>query len=124
MTIEERLKYLILAHYKSLNAFASAAGVPYTTIVSILERGLLNARIGTIIKICKCLGISADSLGDGEIVARDTSGLNLNTHEVESIRKYRALDERGKRAVDETLEREYGYTKPFEQDSSNAIGAG
>ncbi len=124
MLVEDELKAFIKSEYKSMLAFSKAVGIPYPTLDSMFKRGIMNAGAQNVLKMCAFLGISADSLGDGEIVARDTSGLKLSTHEVELIQKYRALDERGKRAVDETLEREYGYTKPFEQDSSNAIGAG
>ena len=32
MNVEERLKELILANYKSIRAFTIAAGIPYSTV--------------------------------------------------------------------------------------------
>ena len=57
MAIEENLKKLILKKYRSLKAFAENANIPYTTLYSILERGIENASIHNIIKIFDTLGI-------------------------------------------------------------------
>lgn len=116
MSIEERLKCLILAQHKNVRVFAAKAGVPYTTLDSMLKRGIMNAGIGTVIKICRCLGISADALADGEIVLYSKSDIKLSPTECELIEKYRALDERGRRAVDETADREFSYVQPFHED--------
>lgn len=110
MTIESRLKHLILAQYKSLMAFANATGVPYTTIDSMLKRGVMNAGVGKVIKICRGLGISADGLADGKIIPYENLEPKFISTEEEFLRKYRALDERGKKAIDETLSREYNYS--------------
>lgn len=67
MTIEEKLKSLILSRYKSILAFSKESGVAYTTIQSIFTRGIKNSSITSIIKICKKLEISADALANDEI---------------------------------------------------------
>lgn len=68
MTIEEKLKDLILSRYKSIREFTQIVGLPYTTIDSILRRGIPNASIGNVIKICRVLHLNADALVEGEIV--------------------------------------------------------
>lgn len=122
MTIEEQLKALILSKYKSVNAFAEAVDVPYTTVTSMLNRDMMKTGIGSVIKICKLLGISADGLGDGKIVAREQ--LELTPTEIELIKTYRQLDERGQRAVEDTAKREFSFVKPFEEDSPIANSTG
>lgn len=122
MTIEEQLKALILSKYKSVNAFAEAVDVPYTTVTSMLNRDMMKTGIGSVIKICKLLGISADGLGDGKIVAREQ--LELTPTEIELIKTYRQLDERGKITVEETVKREFSFVKPFEEDSPIANSTG
>lgn len=67
MTIEEKLKALILRRYHSIREFTIDIGIPYTTMMSIFERGIGNSSISNIIKICKALQISVDALADGEI---------------------------------------------------------
>ena len=65
------LKRLITETGLSVREFSKQAGIPHTTLRSILERGVGNAAIDNIIKICKALGITVDaleemSLCDGE----------------------------------------------------------
>lgn len=43
---------------------------------------------------------------------------NVSSHESTMIKKYRALDERGKQAVDNTLDREYEFVKPKAEESA------
>jgi len=44
--------------------------------------------------------------------------LELTTSEISFMKKYRALDERGKESVDETLKREYGFVAPKDEDEA------
>lgn len=68
MSKEEKLKDLILKRYHSIREFTLAIDMPYTTMDTILKRGIDNSNVSNVIKICKALGISADALADGEIV--------------------------------------------------------
>lgn len=74
MTIEEKLKELILSKYRSVLVFTNSIGMPYTTMSSIFKRGVQNSSISNIIKICNALNISADALAQNriEIVKQDT----------------------------------------------------
>ena len=67
MSIEEKLKDLILRRYHSVREFTISADIPYSTLDSIFKRGIGNSSVTNVIKICKVLGISADALADGEI---------------------------------------------------------
>ncbi len=124
-TIEERLKHLILARYKSVLAFSKVVGLSNQTVVSILNRGIMNSGVGNMIKICKCLEISLDALGEGEIVFNEKSETNLNAEEQELIRQYRTLDKAGQRRILRTMKGEYDDAiASFEKDLPNATGAG
>ncbi|MFV0618070.1 helix-turn-helix domain-containing protein [Megasphaera sp. WILCCON 0056] len=68
MTIEDKLKSLILSKHKSLRDFCITINIPYSTMTSILKRGVDNASISNIIKICSYFGISVDELSKGNIV--------------------------------------------------------
>ncbi|GEL66544.1 S24 family peptidase [Marinilactibacillus psychrotolerans] len=64
MNREEKLKTMILKRFGTVKEFSRAVGLPYTTIRSILERGIFNAKLENVIKICKGLGISSEELID------------------------------------------------------------
>ena len=79
MTIEERLKDLILTRYYSISEFTRSIDMPNSTLESIFKRGIGNSSVTNIIKVCKELGISADALADGEIVpVKKTIGKPIN----------------------------------------------
>ena len=57
MTREQRLRKIILDRYDSLRQFAIEADVPYSTLMTLLSRGIAGASFDTVIQICKKLGI-------------------------------------------------------------------
>ena len=59
---EAELKRMIEHRYNSVRAFAIENNIPYTTMRSILERGILNAKADTIFKICKILNIRPEEI--------------------------------------------------------------
>ena len=68
MTVEERLKELIIKDYGTMKEFTDHIGIPNSTFANILRRGVQNANVVTIIKICQALNISTDDLAEGKIV--------------------------------------------------------
>ena len=68
-SIEEQLKDLIKERYGSLLKFSNAIGLPNSTLMDMIQyRGLANASIRNVLKICSELQISADELYEGYIV--------------------------------------------------------
>lgn len=62
MNIEENLKNMIEAKYGNVKNFSIKNDLPYTTVRSILERGVLNAKVENIIKMADGLGVKAEDL--------------------------------------------------------------
>jgi len=95
---EELLKEEILKNYRSIREFTQNIDIPYSTVDTILKRGVKNSSVDNVIKICNALGISADSLIDGEIVRKTptTIAAHLDTDdftdaEREDIENYMEL---------------------------------
>ena len=65
---ELELKNIILERYGSLKKFSETIKMPWTTLDSILKRGILNSNMANITKIAKELGIDLESLAVGEIL--------------------------------------------------------
>lgn len=76
--VEDELRKMICVRYGSVLGFSKAIGVSNSTLATVMNRGVLNSNIDTIIKICSALGISVDELGKGNIVAVSD---NLKTKE-------------------------------------------
>ena len=82
MQAEERIKELIIAKYGNGRAFATESGISYTTVRSILERGIMNAKAENVFKICHLLGISPDTVADWGISNEQQP---TNSHDIDSI---------------------------------------
>lgn len=115
MTIEDELKSLLLTRYKSLREFCLTIDLPYSTVTSILKRGIPNANVSNIIKICNHFNISADGLANGKFIPitklyeKDT---HITEQEFQIIEKYRCLPPEGKATVDAVLNVQYDIVKP------------
>lgn len=106
--IEDKLKALILSKHKSLREFCIAIDIPYSTMTSILKRGLANASISNILKICRYLNISADELANGNITHVTVSNIfSLTDKEKDLVHKYRLLPTSGKETVDAVINVQY-----------------
>lgn len=57
MNREQRLRELILNKYVSLRKFSIEADIPYSTLLTILARGIGGASFDMVIRICMKLGV-------------------------------------------------------------------
>lgn len=87
----EMIKEMILNTKMSMKAFAGKADLPYTSLRSILERGIENASVNNIIKICKALNISVDKLYN----VNDFTSLSYDQSEI--VKLYNDLNDCGKK---------------------------
>lgn len=62
MNRELKLRNIILDRYDSLRAFSFDADIPYSTLTTLLSRGISGASFDTIILICKKLNIDPNEL--------------------------------------------------------------
>ena len=68
--LEEKLKKIIIEKYGSVRQFALKINIPYTTVDTILKRGIDNSNVRNVIKMCNELKISADKLAnDKELIS-------------------------------------------------------
>ena len=54
---EDRLRNLILDRYISLRQFSIEADIPYSSLMTLLTRGVGGASFDTVVKICNALEI-------------------------------------------------------------------
>ena len=106
---ETKIKSIIIEKYGSMKAFCDDAGIPWTTLDSMLKRGFTNSSIGNVMKVAKELGISVEPLADG--IVQDiktnisyTRGGTPTEEELRLMRKYHAMNEEGKGKVREYID--------------------
>ena len=62
MNIEDNLKEIIEVKFGNIKTFAEKIDLPYTTVRSILQRGVMNAKVENVIKIADGLNMKAEDL--------------------------------------------------------------
>ena len=94
MTIEEELKDYIIKKYGTLRNFTEKINIPNSTFSNILRRGLMNANVLTIIKICDELSISPDALAEGKIIPiiKDNPNKRLTIDDIIDDAKQRIIN--------------------------------
>ena len=136
MAIENELKNLIVSRYGTVKAFALEIGMPNSTLDSIFRRGIQNASITNIIKICHQLNISTDQLCSGKIVPATASNAagccNYQTifddsapptdDELKLLRKYRRLSPVHRSAIETLIDQFYPVDAGEKCDPVSRIG--
>ena len=100
MTKAEILKAEILKQYKSVRQFAIDMEIPYSTLVTALDRGIEGMAYGTLIRICDKLSLNPvdfSSLEKGEVL-----GEKLLENRV--MQYYIQLNKRGRKKILEMME--------------------
>lgn len=64
MSRELFLRNLILDNYPSLRQFALEADIPYSSLMTILSRGVGGASFDVVMQICQKLKIEPSALGE------------------------------------------------------------
>lgn len=88
---EENLKHLILSRYSSVKSFAEENNMPYSTVRSILERGIMNANVENAIKICSALGIRPEVFSSLLDAPKNTSEIVSIYNQLEQPRQEKVL---------------------------------
>ena len=118
MSTEEELKTLILSKYGSIRKFSMSLDMPYTTLDAILKRGVGNASIGNVIKICDALSLSVDELAAGRISYKSPPTTTPNENALLSC--FRSVNSDGQSRI-----LDYAYliadNKNMKKDNSNFL---
>lgn len=107
MGIGTRLEELMKLKGTNANELANKIGATPSTIYSIIKRDSNRVDIDIIIKIAHALDMSADDFLSYKIDEESDPPFVLTAKETELIKKYRALDSYGAKAVGNVLEIEY-----------------
>ena len=100
MTKAEILKKEILSQYRSVRRFAMEMGIPYSTLVTALERGIDGMAYGTVIRICDKLSLNPVDFSSLE---RDAS-LGAQLLENRVMQYYVKMNEYGRERILEVMD--------------------
>lgn len=105
MAFNDRLKEARLAAGLTQKQLAAALGIGGTTVTGY-EKGNSEPNLYIIGKMMEILHVDANFLWQDEMNSSGGFESKLSYEELEHIRKYRSLDDYGKKAVDMTLDNE------------------
>ena len=91
----EILKGVILSRYKSIRQFAVAMNIPYSTLITALERGVDGMAYSTVIRICEAL--SLNPLDFSPLEEQDSLSSQITTRRV--MDRYWKLTKSGRKKV-------------------------
>ena len=100
MTKAEILKQEILKQYKSVRQFAIDMEIPYSTLVTALDRGIEGMAYGTVIRMCDKLSLNPvdfSTLEKGEV-------LGEKILENRAMQYYIRLNKKGRKRILEMME--------------------
>lgn len=94
---ETRIKQMIINRYGSLKKFCEVIHMPWTTLDSILKRGIANSNITNVMKITKELKIDTESLASGILLdSNETYNTTLINSPPKILQYYDVLNDIGK----------------------------
>ena len=108
MTKAEILKKEILRQYRSVRQFAMEMNIPYSTLVTALERGIEGMAYGTVIKMCDKLSLNPVDFSSLE---RDAS-LGAQLLENRVMQNYVKLNQTGRDKILELMDDFVISTRP------------
>ena len=90
--LEANIKSLIIERYGSLKKFSETIDMPWTTLDSILKRGMANSNITNVLKITRELGLDGEIIFSGEqeptTLAAHFDGSEYTEDELDEIRQF------------------------------------
>lgn len=121
---ETRIKEIIIDRYGSVKKFCETIGMPWTTLDSILKRGIANSNITNVMKITKELKVDTESLASGIIL--NSVGTKINkagTMESPKIMQYyEMLNDIGKHEATKRVE-ELTLVPRYVKEDTNYVNA-
>lgn len=100
MTKAEILKKEILKQYRSVRKFSLELKIPYSTLVTALERGIEGMAYGTVIRMCEKLNLNPV---DFSPIEKDSS-LGVKLLENRVMLSYMKLNQEGRDRIVELME--------------------
>ena len=110
----EILKKVILSRYKSIRQFAVAMNIPYSTLITALERGVDGMAYSTVIRICEAL--SLNPLDFSPLAEGNTLSSQITTRRV--MERFWKLNKSGRKRILDIMD---DYTRiPEYQEETEA----
>ena len=123
MGIGSILSALIEEKGSNVNKVAQEASISPQTLYSMIRRDSMKVDIEVLIRVCRVLDVPVEHVYNKYKGEEKTKQPLFSPHETKLIKKYRALDDNGRAAVDSVLNTLYGQRSDKIEDSSDETTA-
>ena len=120
MSFNKKVVKLLKDKKKTKAQLAKAAGIPYTTLDSMLKRDSDAARLATIYKIAEYLDVGVEELVFDDY-SKKIKKTELTESELNLIENYRMIDERGKNSVNAIISYEVSRLKSTSKAQAETV---
>lgn len=110
--ILERIKKIKNEKKLTNETLSKKSGIPIGTLSKILAGIIKDPKVGILIALSDALDVSVDYLAYGDKPEVAENKVIFLDEDYNFLKKYHALDERGKKTIEAALEREYEFVKP------------
>ena len=111
LTKAEVLKKEILSRYKSVRQFAVEMDIPYSTLVTALERGIEGMAYSTVMRICEALSLNPVDLSPLE----DGEGLSAQITTKRVMERYSRFNRAGRKRILEIMD-DYSHISAYTEE--------
>jgi len=109
----KKIELLMTEKNVTKKKFSDESGIPYNTIRNFWIQGVDKMQLPTLRSLCNYFGVTMDSMARDDREIEYIAGIRtepLGVDEKALLDKYTGLDERGKRTIQDTAERELEYS--------------
>ena len=103
MKMTDKLDLLMKERHLNKRQLSMQSHIPYTTISSFYDKGTENVKLSTLKTLASFFNVSLDYIADDSVTDRyygKSIDFKIGLKEMNHIKKYRNLDDHGKKVVD------------------------
>lgn len=111
MSLIKKVESYLSTNSLKRSDLARVSSIPYTTIDGLYKKGAKNIKLSTLKKLAQTMNCTIDYLVSEEILEQSNHAMDVSSKEMSMLKKYRILDERGKKIAERIITYEYSMSK-------------
>ena len=111
MSLIKKVEAYLSTNHLKRSDLARVSSIPYTTIDGLYKKGAHNIKLSTLRKLAQTMNCTIDYLVSDELPENANHAMNVSSKEMSMLKKYRILDDRGKKTAERIITHEYSMSK-------------
>lgn len=107
MSLTQKIDSYLFSNNLKRSDLARVSNIPYTTIDGLYKKGAHNIKLSTLKKLAQTMNCTIDYLVSDDLSENADHAMNVSSKEMSMLKKFRILDERGKKTAEKIITYEY-----------------